>query len=240
MKIVIPAAGRGSRLMPLTEDKPKCLVKIGDRPLLSYVMDSVYNYAERYIITIGYKGEQIKNEYGNSYRGKRIYYVEQDELKGLAHSLYQAREGVKDRYSFMTILGDNIFNTDMNPMLNKLHPADGVIMVEDIGDIEKAKRYGVCNIEGDRLIRIDEKPDNPQSTIVSTGLYVFDKDILDCYEYIEPSDRGEYEITDLINEFIDRGNEVRTVMMEGERVDVGYPEDIERAERLINSMNIRR
>lgn len=231
MKTVIPAAGRGKRMMPLTEDKPKHLVEVKGRPLLTHVLESVYRFTEEYILVVGYKQDKIKEEYGSRYKRTPITYTTQEVRRGLGHAIYQGHEYINS--PFLVILGDNIIQCDFERLIDNHIKSyyDATLLVEYVPTLEDAKRYGVCDVEDGEIIEIIEKPDNPPSRLVSTGFYVFEPEIFDSFDNITMSDRGEYEITSLINDFIDRGFTVQPYPLDGWRIDMGYPEDIEDAER---------
>lgn len=236
MKAVIPAAGRGSRLQPLTDDQPKALVDVGDQPLIEHVLESLDNLdVHEFLIVVGYRKEQIIERVGSSYRGVPITYVTQSELLGLAHAVRQVEPYIDD--DFVLILGDNVFDANLEAVIrqHRVGEAAATLLVDRV-PIEEASRYGVCTIDdAGRVIDLVEKPNDPPSNVVMTGFYVFSPAILHACHLIQPSDRGEFELPDAIKLMLQTGRRVDAVPLEGWRVDVGYPEDLDRAERLIRS-----
>ncbi len=234
MQGVVLAAGEGTRLRPLTEDKPKGLVEVAGRPLLTHCFDRLVDLdVEEIVVVIGYRGDQIVDHYGDSYRGVPVVYARQESREGLAHALLAAEPHVDGE--FVLVLGDNVFGAPLSPVLDRHREvdADATLLVEAVPR-EEAGRYGVCVTDGDGRIRdLVEKPDDPPSTLVMTGFYAFSPAIFHACHLVQPSDRGEYELTDAIGLLVESGRPVEAVRMDGWRVDVGYPEDREEAERLL-------
>jgi glucose-1-phosphate thymidylyltransferase len=236
MKAVVLAAGKGTRLQPLTNDKPKALVEVDGRPILEHCLDSLYELdAEEFVLVVGHQKEQIIGHFGDEYRGVPITYAHQREALGLAHAVLTAEEYVDD--DFMLMLGDNVFNANLDEVVARQHEdhADAAFLVEEV-PWEEASRYGVCvtNDDGD-ILEVVEKPDEPESNLVMTGFYTFSPAIFHACRLVQPSDRGEYELPDAIDLLIHSGRTISAVPAEGWRVDVGYPEDRARAERLVRA-----
>lgn len=234
MKAVIPAAGRGSRLQSLTDDQPKALVEVGGRPLIEHVFDSLIDLdIQEFIVVVGYLKEQIIDRYGAVYRGTPITYVPQPKLLGLAHALRQAEPYVDDH--FVLMLGDNVFDANLDAVIDQHRSgnAAATVLVDRV-PIEEASRYGVCTLDNaDYVIDLVEKPEDPPSNVVMTGFYVISPTIFHACHLIQPSDRGEYELPDAVRLLLQTGRQIETVPLDGWRVDVGYPEDRDRAERLL-------
>lgn len=235
MKAVVLAAGRGTRLQPLTDDLPKALVEIDGKPLLTYCLDDLASLnADEFVIVVGYRKEQIIDYYGSSYEGIPITYVHQQEPAGLAHALLQAKPEIQD--DFMLMLGDNVFrgNVDAVVQRHQEQRVDCAFLVEEVPE-EEASRYGVCetNKYGE-IINVVEKPDDPPSNLVLTGLYTFSPAIFEACSLVQPSDRGEYELSDAIDLLLDSGRAIDAVRLDGWRIDVGYPEDRDAAEQRLS------
>ncbi|WP_440991910.1 sugar phosphate nucleotidyltransferase [Haloarchaeobius baliensis] len=232
MEAIVLAAGRGSRLQPLTDDRPKGLVRVGGRPLLADCLDQLLSVGvDRFVIVVGYEAGQIIDHFGSEHRGRPISYAHQSERDGVASALLAAEESVTDD-EFLVMLGDNVFRANIGAVVGAFESdgTDGAVLVEEV-PAEEASRYGVCRLDEDGQIEhIVEKPDDPPSTLVATGLYAFTDDVFDACRRIEPSDRGEYEISDAINEYV-TGHDVEAVSLAGWRVDVGYPRDRNEADR---------
>ncbi|WP_336338478.1 UTP--glucose-1-phosphate uridylyltransferase AglF [Haloarcula brevis] len=235
MKAVVLAAGQGTRLRPLTEDRPKALVEIDGKPLLTYCLDELVSLdAEEFVIVVGYRKEQIIEHYGNSYDGVPITYVHQEEPAGLAHALLQAEPEVDD--DFMLMLGDNVFRGNLETVVQRQREqrVDCAFLVEEVPE-EEASRYGVCvtNKYGE-IVNVVEKPDDPPSNLVMTGFYTFSPAIFKTCSLVQPSDRGEYELSDAIDLLMESGRTIDAVRLDGWRIDVGYPEDRDAAERRLS------
>ena len=232
MQAVVLAAGEGTRLRPLTEDKPKGLVEIDDRPLLTHCFDQLLELgAEELIAVVGYKKEQIIDRYGDEYRGVPITYTHQREQKGLAHALLTAEEHVEDE--FILMLGDNVFEANLEDVLLRQREdrADAAFLVEEVSP-EEASRYGVCDTNDyGEIVEVVEKPEDPPSNLVMTGFYTFTPAIFHACHLIQPSDRGEYELSDAVDLLIHSGRTIDAIGLDGWRLDIGYPEDREEAER---------
>jgi glucose-1-phosphate thymidylyltransferase len=232
MKAVVIAAGEGTRLRPLTEDKPKGLVEVAGEPILTHCFDSLIHLdADELLVVVGYKKEQIISHYGDSYEGVPITYCHQREPLGIAHALLTAEEHIED--DFMMMLGDNIFEANLADVVNRQREdrADAAFLVEEV-PWEEASRYGVCDTNAyGEITDVVEKPDDPPSNLVMTGFYTFTPAIFHACHLVQPSDRGEYEISDAIDLLIKSGRTIDAIRMEGWRIDVGYPEDRDEAER---------
>jgi len=231
MKAVVLAAGKGTRLRPLTEDKPKAMVEVAGRPLLTHCFDQLITLgADELLVVVGYLKERIISHYGDDYEGVPITYAHQREQSGLAHALLTVEEHVDD--DFMLILGDNVFRANMADVMNRQQEdrADAAFLVEEV-PMEQASRYGVCrtNKYGE-IVEVVEKPDDPPSNLVMTGFYTFTPAIFHACHLVQPSARGEYELSDAIDLLIHSGRTIDAIRMDGWRVDVGYPEDREEAE----------
>ena len=238
MKAVILAAGEGTRLRPLTEDKPKALVEVDGTPLLEDVFNNLIEVGiDEFVVVVGYLKERIIERYGDEYRGVPITYAHQREQLGLAHAVLQTEPYVEEDFALM--LGDNVFRANLGEVLDRQRAdgADAAFLVEEV-PLEEASRYGVCDVNGDgEIVKVVEKPAEPPSNLVMTGFYTFTPAIFQACHLVQPSDRGEYELPDAIDLLIQSGRTIDAVRMDGWRVDVGYPEDRERAEELINEAN---
>ncbi|AGB15649.1 dTDP-glucose pyrophosphorylase [Halovivax ruber XH-70] len=234
MQAVVLAAGKGTRLEPLTEDTPKALVEVDGTPLVEDVFDNLIEIgATELIVVVGHLKEQIIERYDDEYRGVPITYAHQREQAGLAHAILQAEPHIDD--DFMLMLGDNIFRGNLGDVVNRQQEdrADAAFLVEEV-PWEEASRYGVLDTnEYGEVVEVMEKPDDPPSNLVMTGFYTFTPAIFHACHLVQPSDRGEYELPDAIDLLIQSGRTIDAIRMDGWRVDVGYPEDRDRAEELV-------
>ncbi len=237
MDAVILAAGEGTRLRPLTEDKPKGMVEVDGQPLLTHCFDQVIDLgADQLVVVVGYMKEVIIDHYGDEYRGVPITYTHQREQKGLAHALLTAEDHVDD--DFMLLLGDNIFQANLGDVVNRHQEqrADAAFLVEEV-PWEDASRYGVCDTNKyGEITDVVEKPDEPPSNLVMTGFYTFTPAIFHACELVQPSDRGEYELSDAIDLLLDSGRTIDAIRLDGWRIDVGYPEDRDEAEKRLRQV----
>ena len=234
MKAVVLAAGKGTRLQPLTDDKPKALVEVDGRPILSHCFDRLAALdATEFVTVVGHRKDQIVDYYGDEYDDTPITYTEQTEQKGLAHAILTAEDEIED--DFMLMLGDNVFDANLEDVVNRHQEsrADAAFLVEEV-PWDEASRYGVCDTNKyGEITDVIEKPPDPPSNIVMTGFYTFTPAIFHACHLVQPSDRGEYEISDAIDLLIQSGRTIDALRLNGWRVDVGYPEDRDRAEALI-------
>jgi len=231
MKAVVLAAGRGTRLRPLTEDKPKAMVEVDGQPILTYCLDQLVELgADEFVIVVGYLKENIIEHYGDEYEGVSITYAHQREQKGLAHAVLTVEDHIED--DFMLMLGDNIFQANLEDVVRRQREdrADAAFLVEEV-PWEEADRYGVCNTNKyGEITEVVEKPDDPPSNLVMTGFYTFTPAIFHACHLVQPSGRGEYEISDAIDLLIHSGRTIDAIRLDGWRMDIGYPEDREEAE----------
>ena len=232
MDAVVLAAGEGTRLRPLTEDKPKGMVEVDEKPILTHCFEQLVELgAEELIVVVGYKKEKIIQHYGDAFDGVPITYTHQREQQGLAHALLTAEEHVET--DFMLMLGDNIFQANLGDVVHRHREsrADAAFLVEEV-PWEDASRYGVCDTNKyGEITDVIEKPDDPPSNLVMTGFYTFTPAIFHACHLVQPSDRGEYEISDAIDLLLHSGRTIDAIAIDGWRIDVGYPEDREEAER---------
>jgi glucose-1-phosphate thymidylyltransferase len=231
MQAVVLAAGEGTRLRPLTEDKPKGMVEVNGKPIITHCLEQLVDLgAEEVFIVVGYRKEDIISHYGDEFQGVPITYEHQREALGLAHALLTVEEHVDDE--FMLMLGDNIFQANLEDVTRQREErADAAFLVEEV-PWEEADRYGVCvtNDYGE-ITDVVEKPDDPPSNLVMTGFYTFTPAIFHACKLVEPSNRGEYEISEAIDLLIQSGRTIDAIPIDGWRLDIGYPEDRDEAER---------
>ena len=231
MKAVVLAAGEGTRLRPLTEDKPKGMVEVDGKPILTHCFEQLVELgADELLVVVGYMKESIISHYGDEFQDTPITYAHQREQKGLAHALLRVEEHIDD--DFMLMLGDNVFQANLEDVVNRQFEsrADAAFLVEEVPQ-EEASRYGVCDTNKyGEIVEVVEKPDDPPSNLVMTGFYTFTPAILHACHLVQPSGRGEYEISEAIDLLIQSGRTIDAIRMDGWRIDVGYPEDREEAE----------
>ena len=239
MDAVVLAAGEGTRLRPLTEDKPKGMVEVDGQPILTHCFDQLVELGvDELIVVVGYLKERIIDHYGDEYEGVPITYTHQREQNGLAHALLSVEEHIDD--DFMLMLGDNIFNANLDDVVRRQREdrADAAFLVEEV-PWEEASRYGVCDTNKyGEITDVVEKPEDPPSNLVMTGFYTFTPAIFHACHLVQPSNRGEYEISEAIDLLIQSGRTIDAIGLEGWRIDVGYPEDRDEAEELLHDPEV--
>jgi glucose-1-phosphate thymidylyltransferase len=232
MKAVVLAAGEGTRLRPLTEDKPKAMVEVDGKPLVSHCFDRLAELgAEEFVVVVGYMKEHIIEYFGDSYEDVPITYAHQREQLGLAHALLTVEDHIDD--DFMLMLGDNVFAANLQDVVRRQREdrADAAFLVEEV-PWEEAGRYGVCDTNKyGEIVEVIEKPDDPPTNLVMTGFYTFTPAIFHACHLVQPSNRGEYEISEAIDLLIQSGRTIDAIGLDGWRIDVGYPDDRDEAER---------
>lgn len=230
---VVPAAGEGTRLRPLTADKPKGLVTVADEPLLAHVFETlVASGVNGLVVIVGYRGEVIRSYFGDTVDGVPITYVEQDEQLGLGHAVLQARSHVDG--PFVVLNGDNVLAGNVQDPISRQQCADvdAVVAVENV-DRMTARKTGVVAVDEGRVTAIVEKPADPSSTLNTTGCYVLPEEIFDALELLRPSERGEYELADALGVLIRAGAHIEAVPLKCDRVNVNTPEDLSVAEAML-------
>lgn len=232
MQAIIPAAGRGTRLRPLTDETPKGLVSVAGRPLLAYVFERLTSLPiDEVIVVVGYEGEQIVTRFGSTVNGLPVEYVWQASQHGLAHALHQARDLIDG--SFVVLNGDNVFCDPIPPV--QMVDADGAILVESVSP-DQARTTGVVVTDEVGLVSdIVEKPPNPPSTLSTTGVYYLPEATMAACATIEPSNTGEYELAAALRTLIADGMTIRAIPFSGWRQNVNTPADIRRVEAQLSS-----
>jgi glucose-1-phosphate thymidylyltransferase len=232
MDAVVLAAGEGTRLRPLTDDKPKGMVEVADKPILTHCFESLVELgADRLVVVVGYMKEKIIQHYGDEFQGVPITYTHQREQKGLAHALLTVEEHVEN--DFMLMLGDNIFEANLEDVVQRHteQRTDAAFLVEEV-PFDEASRYGVCDTNKyGEIVEVIEKPEDPPSNLVMTGFYTSPPAIFHACHLVQPSNRDEYEISDAIDLLLHSERTIDAIGLDGWRIDVGYPEDRDEAER---------
>jgi glucose-1-phosphate thymidylyltransferase len=230
MKGIVLAGGTGSRLYPLTKVTNKHLLPVGNKPMIFYPIEKLTGAGiEEILIVTGteHMGDVVNLLGSGKDYGCRFTYKVQDEAGGIAQALGLAENFVGSD-SMTVILGDNIFETDLT-MAVQNYPGKGAqILVKQVEDPE---RFGVAEIEGDQVVGIEEKPDQPKSDYAVTGIYMYDASVFDLIKHLKPSNRGELEITDVNNDYIRRG-EMKYSVLDGWWTDAGTPESYKIANHL--------
>jgi len=221
MKGLILAAGKGSRLYPITHLIPKPLLPIANRMTLDYAFGKLREIDVTDIgIVVGENEEAMKKALGDgSDFGVSLTYIRQPEPKGLAHAVSFAKDFVAGD-SFVLYLGDAMYSDGFVDLKNRFVES-GCANLNLVKPVEDPSRFGVANVDGERIVKLVEKPKNPESNLAMAGLYFFGPEIWDIFPKLEPSARGEYEITDAIQMLIDEGKTVLAGVYEGAWFDTG-------------------
>lgn len=230
MKGIVLAGGTGSRLYPLTKVTNKHLLPVGDRPMIYYPIGKLTEAGiEEILIVTGteHMGDVVNLLGSGREFGCRFTYKVQDEAGGIAQALGLARNFAAGE-PMAVLLGDNIFEASIAPVIRSWSGEGATILIKQVDD---PGRYGVATLEADRVIAIEEKPENPVSDWAVTGIYLYDATVFDVIDTLEPSGRGELEITDVNNHYIRMGA-MGFSRMEGWWTDAGTPDSYRQANRL--------
>lgn len=233
MKALILSGGNGTRLRPLTYTNAKQLLPLANKPILFHIIEKIGKAGINDIgIIVGDTREEVIKTVGNGERwGIKISYLHQPAPLGLAHAVKTAAEFLMED-DFLMVLGDNVFNMELNPLINKFYAnnANSALLLHKV---ENPSQYGVAAVEDTRITRLVEKPKGFVSDLIITGVYIFDKSIFTAIDNIEPSPRGELEITDAIQKQLENGGRVTYELIQGWWKDTGKLEDILEANRLM-------
>ena len=248
-KVVIAAAGQGTRMLSLTKDKSKHLIKVNGKPFLSYVLDNLLKagYSD-FVLVVGYESKQVEDflkEYG--YKAKVINQFKvlgpKEKIYGTACPLMclSAQAGVKDiTEPFLYICGDNFYSVEDLKAMNTNDSYNYVAGVEN----EHPENFGVLSVQGEFLKEIVEKPLRHGSgqakkfigNLVNASLYKFTPEIFAKISQIKKSPRGEYEITDAVS-LLAKEQKVKIKKLKDFWMDFGKPEDVEKFSKFLNENN---
>ncbi len=221
MKGVILAAGKGSRLFPVTKHIPKPLLPLANRPTLEFAFDRLKEIGVRDIcVVVGESEAQMREALGDgSAYGVHLTFVRQTEPRGLAHAVGFCREFV-GADSFVLYLGDAMYSEGFGAFAKRFTES-GCANLNIVKAVDDPSRFGVANVDGERIVKLVEKPAVPESNLAMAGLYFFGPQIWEVLPTLAPSARGEYEITDAIQCLVDRGDLVLAGVYTGDWFDTG-------------------
>jgi len=234
MKGIILAGGLGSRLRPLTKVTNKHLLPVYDKPMIYYPLETLCKAGIRdiMIVTGGSSAGDFLRLLGNGreFGLKDIYYTYQEGEGGIADAL-KLCEHFAEGQRITVILGDNIIQDDITPYVKRFEDQDSGarLLLKEVDDPE---RFGVAEIDGDRIVSIVEKPAAPKSRYAVTGIYMYDRRVFDFARKLKPSERGELEITDVNNAYLREGD-LRFDVLDGWWTDAGQFESLYRATQLV-------
>jgi dTDP-glucose pyrophosphorylase len=234
VKGIVLAAGEGTRMRPLTADRPKGLVEVAGRPLLSHCFEALLDVGvTELVVVVGYRGGRIRDHYGNRFEGVPVTYVRQAERTGSAHALLAAADHVDGDAVVMN--GDNVCAANLDAVVERHRDADAdaTLLVETV-DAEMATRTGVVERDADGTpTGMVEKPETVPGdrADVTRGFRVVTPRVLDACREIEPSATGEYELAAAVDRLLRRGGRVEAVELEGWCHNVNAPADVRAVER---------
>ncbi|MFH1850793.1 MAG: glucose-1-phosphate thymidylyltransferase [Candidatus Neomarinimicrobiota bacterium] len=233
MKALITAGGHGTRLRPITHTQNKHLIPIANKLMLDYALEYVAEAGIREAgIVINAGDTSIRDAFGNGDKyGLNLTYIPQSAPLGLAHVVKIAQDFIGDE-PFIFYLGDNILVGGVQSYIEsfKSNHSNCHLVLSRVQD---PNRFGVAELSGDRIIGIEEKPQAPKSDLAVTGIYIYDKSIFEAVNNIQPSARGELEISDAHQYLLDHGKAVSYSVITGWWKDTGKPSDLLEANRLV-------
>ena len=234
MKGVILAGGLGTRLLPMTRVTNKHLLPVYDRPMIFYPLQQLVHAGiqEILVVTGGNHAGDFLRLLGNgrAFGLARLHYAYQEGEGGIAEAL-QLAEPFADESPIVVILGDNIFQQPIRPFVQRFSSlgAGAMVLLKEVDDPE---RFGVARVEGESVAEIIEKPAEPESRLAVTGCYLYDARVFDIIRTLEPSARGELEITDVNNRYV-QWNQMRHAVLDGWWTDAGTVASLFRASQLV-------
>jgi glucose-1-phosphate thymidylyltransferase len=234
LKGLILSGGAGTRLRPITHTSAKQLVPVANKPVLFYGIEALVDAGVKQIgiIIAPETGEEIKAAAGDgSAFGAEITYILQGEPAGLAHAVLTAEEFIGEA-PFVMYLGDNLLRDGLRGLVSTFveEGPDALILLTPVDD---PSSYGVAELNGEKIVRLVEKPKDPPSNLALVGVYLFSSPIFDAARKLEPSWRGELEITEAIQGLIDDGHQVSSEIVRGWWKDTGQLADMLEANRLV-------
>jgi UDP-N-acetylglucosamine diphosphorylase/glucosamine-1-phosphate N-acetyltransferase len=191
MQTVLLAAGEGTRMRPLTAHTPKPMLPVADRPLCAHTADAaIAAGTDELIFVVGYEADAVREYFGEEYRGVPVKYATQDEQLGTAHAVRAARDHLDG--DFAVLYGDDLY--DAASIQSLFESAPGISAYR----ADNPSNYGVLDTDGERVVGVTEKPENPTTDLVSAGACVLPGEAREWLD-VEESERGEYELTDVLD-----------------------------------------
>jgi len=233
LKGLILSGGKGSRLRPFTYTSAKQLVPIANKPVLFYTIEQLVECGITDIaIVVGDTADQIRAAVGDgSAFGASVEYIQQDAPLGIAHAVKIARDYMGET-PFVLYLGDNFLLGGVKPFVDSFRE-NGANCQILLHPVKNPQAFGIAEFVDGRVTRIVEKPASPPSNLAVIGVYMFDQHVFEAVERIKPSARGELEITDTIQYFIDKGLDVQAEVLDRYWIDTGKMDDILEANRMV-------
>tara|TARA_B100001540_G_scaffold156658_1_gene138774 strand:- start:2488 stop:3537 length:1050 start_codon:yes stop_codon:yes gene_type:complete len=227
LKGIILHGGHGTRLRPLTHTGPKQLLPIANKPMSQYCLESISDtgITDIAIIIGGVGSNKVREFYGDGSKfGVNITYIHQDEPKGIAHAISLCKEFVNGE-KFLVFLGDNIIQKSISDYVTNFKNStfDATIL---LCEVDNPSRFGIADVENQKILKITEKPKNPISNLAVTGIYLLTPLIFRIIENLKPSWRNELEITDALDNLLKQNNNISYEKITDYWKDTGTPEDI--------------
>ena len=235
MKGIILHGGHGTRLRPLTHTGPKQLLPIANKPMSHYVLGDLIDAGIRDIaILLGDTfPDKVKEFYGDGTRfGAKISYIYQDKPRGISHAIQVCKDFIGNDKKFVVYLGGNILNGGIKGYVSRFIESKSEAMIL-LCQVKDPSRFGIVTFRGKNIERIIEKPKNSRSSLAVIGIYFLDSSVFQIIDNLSPSYRGELEITDALQGYIDSGRKIEYYNVSGWWKDLGTPQDILDANTLI-------
>jgi glucose-1-phosphate thymidylyltransferase len=227
LKGIILHGGHGTRLRPLTHTGPKQLLPIANKPMSQFCLESMRDcgVTEIMIVIGGVGSEKVKEFYGDGKEfGVKIEYVKQEKPSGIAHAINLCNDFIKEE-KFLVFLGDNIIQKSLIEYKEKFEKSnDDAFLL--LCKVNNPTRFGIANIENDKIVKIEEKPKQPDSDLAVTGIYFLTPKIFPIIRELNPSWRNELEITDALQELVKINSKISYGIISEYWKDTGTPEDI--------------
>ena len=227
MKGIILHGGHGTRLRPLTHTGPKQLLPIANKPMSQFCLEAIAETGinEIAIIIGGIGSNKVREYYGNGEKfGVKITYIEQDEPKGIAHAIKLSQEFVNGE-KFLVFLGDNIIQKSITEFVKNFKNSDYDATIL-LCEVDNPSRFGIADVSDGKILKITEKPKNPNSNLAVTGIYLLTPKIFEVIDNLKPSWRNELEITDALDNLLKQNNNISFEKITDYWKDTGTPEDI--------------
>lgn len=221
MKGLILAAGRGSRLLPISATRPKHVVPVAGVPIIARAVQALRDAGACDVGIVTSPGSETDLRDATQHSG-HLTFIQQREALGTGHAVLTARAFLEGHPALL-YLGDNLFQDSLQPMRDALDGADAVIGVKRVPN---PQAYGVAVVQGGHLTALVEKPKHPPSDLAACGLFAFQPTVLDVVADLPPSERGEIEFPQALTHLVERGGLVRAVPFPGFWTDAGTPADL--------------